>query len=261
MSRRAFVVVLDACGIGALPDAAEYGDEGTNTLAHLAEAVGGLRLPVLEALGLGCIAPLRGVAPASDPVLHGRLHPLGPGKDSTTGHWELMGVVPPVRMPTYPEGFPDAVVAALEGATGQRFCCNRPYNGIAAIDDFGERHLATGELILYTSQDSVLQLAAHEDRFGIEALDAVCGRARAVLTGDHAVGRVIARPFRGEPGRFRRTEGRRDHALPPPGRSVLEDLDEVHAVGKVADLFAYTYATRVPNAPTAFPGDPIIDIR
>ncbi|MDX6655948.1 MAG: phosphopentomutase [Solirubrobacteraceae bacterium] len=244
MSRRAFIVVIDACGVGALPDAAEYGDAGADTLVHLAQAVGGLDLPVLASLGLGSIRAIEGVAPAADPVVHGRLHPLGPGKDSTTGHWELMGVVPPAPLPTYPVGFPEEVVDALRAATGLRFCCNRPYNGIAAIDDFGEHHLRTGEVILYTSQDSVAQLAAHVDRIGESELHHACAGARAVMDGRHAVGRVIARPFRGEPGAFRRTEGRRDFSLRPPGRSYLEAVQDagiaVHAVGKVHDLFAGT---------------------
>jgi phosphopentomutase len=242
VSRRAFVVVADACGAGALPDAAAYGDEGANTLGHLAELEGGLDLPVLGELGLGSILPLAGVPPAAAPVLHGRLAPLGPGKDSTTGHWELMGVVPPGPLPTYPGGFPPDVLGALERAAGRRLICNRPYNGVAAIDDFGAEHLASGGLIVYTSQDSVLQVAAHVDRVGEAELHDVCRRVRAVMTGRHAVGRVIARPFEGEPGAFRRTEGRRDFAVPPPGRSHLDELQSagvpVHAVGKVGDLFA-----------------------
>ena len=144
MTRRAVVVVMDACGVGALPDADEYGDAGSNTLGHLAEAVGGLRLPTLERLGLGNIIPILGVPPASDPVVHGRLRPLGPGKESTTGHWELMGVVPAQPLPTYPNGFPPDVITALEEATGLRFCCNRPYSGTEVIKDYGEHHLETG---------------------------------------------------------------------------------------------------------------------
>jgi phosphopentomutase len=242
MSRRAAVVVLDACGAGALPDAADYGDAGTNTLAHLAEAVGGLDLPVLGRLGLGNVLQLAGVSPAPEPVIHGRLAPLGPGKDSTTGHWELMGVVTPAPLPTYPAGFPAEVIDALTEATGLRFCCNRPANGVAAIAEYGPHHLETGEVILYTSQDSVLQLAAHVDRLTEAELYAACAAARDVMTGEHAVGRVIARPFCGEPGAFVRTEGRRDFAVRPPGRSYLEELRDagaaVHAVGKVSDLFA-----------------------
>src|ERR1700729_2109473 len=139
--RRAAVIVMDACGVGALPDAAQYGDAGTNTLGPLARAVGGLELPVLGALGLGSILPLVGVPPASSPVLHGRVGAVGPGKESTTGHWELMGVRVERALPTYPDGFPSDVVAALERATGQRFCCNRPFSGTAVLDAFGAHHL------------------------------------------------------------------------------------------------------------------------
>jgi phosphopentomutase len=243
VSRRAFVVVLDACGVGALPDASEYaGDEGSNTLVHLAQDAGGLDLPVLGRLGLGSIVPLLGVPPAEDPVIHGRLHPLGPGKESTTGHWELMGVVPEAALPTYPNGFPPDVVATLERVTGLRFCCNAPASGTEVIEQWGPHHLQTGEVILYTSADSVLQLAAHHDVLSEEDLIAACAAAREAMTGEHAVGRVIARPFVGEPGGFHRTEGRRDFSVRPPGRSYLEELQAadvpVHAVGKVRDLFA-----------------------
>ncbi len=241
-SRRAFVLVIDACGVGALPDAAEYGDEETNTLAHLAEALGGLELPTLQALGLGSILPLRGVPPSEHPAIHGRLHPLGPGKDSISGHWELMGVVLERALATYPDGFPAQVVSRLERATGHQMICNRPDNGLAAIDDFGSEHLRTGALILYTSQDSVLQLAAHAEKVTPQELYRACAAARAAMSGEHAVGRVIARPFTGAPGAFQRTEGRRDFALSPPGRSYLQELEDdgvqVHGVGKIHDLFA-----------------------
>lgn len=240
--RRALVVVMDACGVGALPDAASYGDEGTNTLAHVAEAVGGLELPALAQLGLGSIVQLLGVPAASDPAIHGRLHPLGPGKDSATGHWELMGAVLARALPTYPEGFPPQVIARLVEAMGHEVICNRPYNGIAAIEDFGAEHMRTGALILYTSQDSVLQLAAHTERVPLAQLYAACAAARAAMTGEHAVGRVIARPFAGAEGEFERTEGRRDFALAPPGRTYLQELADagvaVHGVGKIHDLLA-----------------------
>jgi phosphopentomutase len=239
---RAIVVVMDACGVGALPDAASYGDEGTNTLAHVAQAIGGLQLPALAQLGLGSIVPLLGVTAAADPAIHGRLHPLGPGKDSATGHWELMGAVLEKPMPTYPQGFPPEVLARLVRAIGREVICNRPYNGIAAIEDFGAEHLRTGALILYTSQDSVLQLAAHVEVLSPQELYRACEAARAEMSGEHAVGRVIARPFAGVEGRFARTEGRRDFALRPPGRTYLEELVdagvEVHGVGKIRDLFA-----------------------
>ena len=233
---------MDACGVGALPDAASYGDEGTNTLAHVARAAGGLRLPALEQLGLGRVAELIGVAPARDPAIHGRLHPLGPGKDSATGHWELMGAVLAQALPTYPEGFPAEVIARLVAASGREMICNRPYNGVAAIEDFGAEHLRTGALIVYTSQDSVLQLAAHADQLPAQELYRVCADVRAAMTGEHAVGRVIARPFAGAPGAFERSEGRRDFALAPPGRTYLQELADagvaVHGVGKIGDLFA-----------------------
>jgi phosphopentomutase len=239
---RACVIVMDACGVGALPDAADYGDAGANTLAHLAQRCVGLNLPTLQALGLGCVVPIEGVAPAPDPVLHGRLHPQGPGKDSTTGHWELMGVVPAAPLPTYAAGFPPDVVQALQQATGRPFCCNRPFSGTLVLDQFGEHHLATGELILYTSADSVLQLAAHVDVIGEPELYAVCEAAREVMTGAHAVGRVIARPFDGGPGAWHRREGRRDFSLAPPARSYLQEIQAaglpVHGVGKIRDLFA-----------------------
>jgi phosphopentomutase len=239
---RAAVIVMDACGVGALPDAAGYGDEGTNTLGHVAELAGGLKLPTLEALGLGCIVPLVGVAPARTPVLHGRIGARGPGKESVTGHWELMGVRVEQALPTYPDGFPPEVMQSLRRATGHRFCCNKPFSGTAVLDEFGEHHLRTGELILYTSADSVLQLAAHVDRLSEPQLYDVCEAAREVMDGPHAVGRVIARPFEGGPGSWRRREGRRDFSLAPPTRSYLEELQAsavtVHAVGKIRDLFA-----------------------
>ncbi len=218
---RAFVVVLDACGAGALPDAAEYGDAGANTLGHLARAVGGLALPTLASLGLGSIIGLDGVPPADSPVLHGRLHPLGPGKDSTAGHWELMGVVTPRALPTYPDGFPDEVLELVRAASGREVICNRPCNGLDAIEHFGEQHLRSGALIVYTSQDSVLQIAAHIELVPTEELYEICVRVRSRLPSEHAVGRVIARPFSGEDGRFERTDGRRDYSVAPPGRSYL----------------------------------------
>jgi phosphopentomutase len=240
--RRATVVVMDACGVGALPDADAYGDAGSNTLAHLASAVGGLALPTLERLGLGSIVPIAGVAPVVGPAVYGRLGPLGPGKESTTGHWELMGVVVDRALPTYPRGFPSDVVRALEDATGLRFCCNRPYSGTEVIEAFGPHHLQSGEAILYTSADSVLQIACHVDRVSEPDLYAACSAARRVMSGPHAVGRVIARPFEGVPGAFVRREGRRDYAVRPPGRSYLQELQaagaQVHGVGKIHDLFA-----------------------
>lgn len=255
-ARRAVVLVIDACGAGALPDAAAYGDEGANTLAHLAEAVGGLRLPALERLGLGSILPLAGVAPAARPAIHGRLHALGPGKDSITGHWQLMGVTLEQPLPTYPGGFPPEIVGELVQAMGHEVICNRPDNGLAAIEEFGSEHLRSGALILYTSQDSVLQLAAHVERVPAEELYEACRRARATMIGENAVGRVIARPFTGPEGGFVRTEGRRDFAVRPPTRSYLQELEdagaEVVGVGKIDDLFGGVGVSRsLPGASNA----------
>jgi phosphopentomutase len=241
VDRRAFVIVLDACGAGELPDSADYGDAGANTLGHVAAAVGGFELPTLQRLGLGSALELAGCPPASDPVVHGVLHPLGPGKDTITGHWELMGAITPVALRTYPEGFPEEVIARIRAASARGVLCNRPYSGTAVIDDYGEEHMRTGDLIVYTSADSVLQIAAHEDIVGEDELYATCRSAREIMRGEHSVGRVIARPFRGEPGAFQRTEGRKDFALDPPGRSYLDELRSdgipVHTVGKIGSVF------------------------
>lgn len=240
--RRAIVLVIDACGVGALPDAVQYGDQGVNTLAHVAQDVGGLDLPTLAQLGLGCILPLAGVRPCAHPAIHGRLHALGPGKDSTSGHWELMGAVVDRPLPSYPDGLPAPLLERVVDAMCHGAICNLPRNGIAAIEEFGEEHLRSGKLILYTSTDSVVQLAAHVDRLSERYLCAACEAARGALSGSDAVGRVIARPFTGQPGAFVRTDGRRDFTLAPPGRTYLQELSErgveVHGVGKVCDLFA-----------------------
>ena len=241
MARRAFVVVIDACGVGELPDAALYGDAGANTLLHVAQAVGGLALPILQKLGLGNILALPGVPPSPTPVLHGRLHPIGPGKDSSNGHWELMGVVVDQPPPTYPDGLPPDLRARVEATIGVAVICNRPNDGIAALEDYGAEHLASGCPILYTSQDSVLQLAAHLSVIPAEQLYTMCAALRAALAGPDAVRRVIARPFDGLPGAFARTSGRRDYTLAPPSPSQLELLRDagvpVHGVGKAPALF------------------------
>lgn len=230
-------MVLDAVGCGALPD----GPPGANTIAHVADAVGGLELPTLGMLGLGNVTPLRGVPAVERPAIHGRLWPLGPGKDTTAGHWELMGTSAPAA-PTYPRGFPREVIDAFSRATGRGVLCNAPCEGLRAIERYGARHVETGELIVYTSEDSVFQIAAHVDVVPPDELYEHCAAARRLLTGEHAVGRVIARPFEGEPGALRRTPGRRDFGLPPAGPTYLDRLSEagvaVHAVGKVAQVFA-----------------------
>ena len=243
MSRRAFIVVLDAVGAGELPDAAMWGDEGSSTLAHVAEAVGGLRLPHLQALGLGNVLPLEGCPPlASAPSVAGRLFERSQGKDTTVGHWEMTGIVTERPFPTYPHGFPQDVLDAFSEATGRGVIGNVAASGTEIIARLGAEHQRTGKWIVYTSADSVFQIAAHEATVPLEELYAACRIARAQLTGEHAVGRVIARPFEGEPGAYRRTANRHDFSLEPPRPNYLTLIREAGAtvtgVGKIGDVFA-----------------------
>ena len=240
---RACVIVLDAVGAGALPDAALYGDEKANTLGNVAKAVGGLDLPMLEALGLGNVAPLDGCPPQPGaPAIAGRLEPRSAGKDTITGHWELMGVVSPQPLPTYQHGFPFEVIDPFMHRTGRGVLGNKVAPGLDVIQELGEEHLETGKWIVYTSADSVFQLAAHEEVIPLEELYEACAVARELLTGNHNVGRVIARPFTGEPGAFERTPNRRDFSLQPRRPNYLTLVHEtgakVLAVGKIGDLFA-----------------------
>jgi phosphopentomutase len=241
---RACVIVLDAVGAGELPDAADFGDEGSNTLANVARAVGGLDLPTLEALGFGNIEPLEGCAPQPGaPAVAGRLLERSKGKDTTTGHWELMGVVTPQAMPTYPLGFPDEVIDPFMNRTGRGVLGNRPASGTEIIQELGEEHQRTGKWIVYTSADSVFQIAAHEETIPLEELYDGCRVAREILTGKHAVGRVIARPFRGEPGSYERTANRHDFSLEPRRPNYLSQVraagHKVYGVGKIPDIFAH----------------------
>lgn len=244
MSRRGRVglIVLDGVGIGSCPDQAAYGDEGSDTLGNIARAVGGLDLPVLGRLGLGCARPLPGVACREPTAAHGVAIPRSHGKDSTTGHWELCGVLLDRPFPTYPQGFPPEVVEEFARRTGRAVLGNTVASGTAIIEELGARHRATGAWIVYTSADSVFQVAAHEDVVPLEDLYDACRAARAMLTGRHAVSRVIARPFTGEPGAFARTPNRRDFSLEPTGPTLLDRLAEAGVprlgVGKVDDLFA-----------------------
>jgi phosphopentomutase len=240
---RACVIVLDAVGAGALPDAAEYGDEGSDTLGNVARAVGGLDLPSLEALGLGNVEPLQGCPPQPGaPAVAGRLVPRSKGKDTTTGHWELMGVVTPQALPTYPHGFPFEVIDPFMHRTGRGVLGNKPASGTEIIQELGEEHQATGKWIVYTSADSVFQIAAHEDTIPLAELYRGSEIAREILTGKHAVGRVIARPFRGEPGNYERTPNRHDYSLEPKRPNYLSLVRDggkaVHGVGKIHDIFA-----------------------
>jgi phosphopentomutase len=240
---RACVIVLDAVGAGELPDAADFGDEGSNTLGNVARAVGGLDLPTLEALGLGNIMELEGCRPQPGaPAVAGRLLERSRGKDTTTGHWELMGIVTPQAMPTYPHGFPDEVIDPFMNRTGRGVLGNKPASGTEIIQELGEQHQRTGKWIVYTSADSVFQIAAHEDTVPLEELYEASRTARDILTGKHAVGRVIARPFRGEPGNYERTPNRHDFSLQPRKPNYLtlvrEAGHQVYGVGKIGDIFA-----------------------
>ncbi len=245
---RCLLITLDGAGAGALPDAAGFGDEGANTLGHVAEAVGGLRLPNLGAMGLGNIIPLDGVPPVPRPqAMFGRLSELSRGKDTTAGHWELMGAVTEKPFPLFPNGFPDEVIERFQEATGRGVLGNRPASGTEIIAELGQEHLRTGKLIVYTSTDSVFQIAAHEDVASVEELYGYCRQAREILRGPYEVVRVIARPFTGEPGGFVRTRDRRDFSVMPP-RTYLNLLAElkvpVHGVGKISQIFAGSGVTR-----------------
>ncbi len=237
------MIVLDAVGAGELPDAADYGDEGSDTLGNIARAVGGLDLPNLEALGLGNVEPLEGCPPQPGaPAVAGRLFARSKGKDTTTGHWELMGVVTPVAFPTYPHGFPHDVIDPFMNGTGRGVLGNVAASGTEIIQELGEEHQKTGKWIVYTSADSVFQIAAHEETVPLEELYEACRVARALLTGKHAVGRVIARPFIGVPGHYERTPNRHDFSLEPRRPNYLSLVRDaghkVIAVGKVSDIFA-----------------------
>lgn len=243
MTRRAAVIVLDGVGAGAAHDAGAYGDEGSDTLGHVMAAVGGASLPNLEALGLGCLTSLAGVkAGVAARGAWGTMQPASPGKDSTTGHWELMGLRLAHPFPTYPQGFPTDVVEAFRRATGRGVIGNVAGSGTAIIDRYADEHRRTGAWILYTSADSVFQIAAHEGVIPLEELYAGCATARRLLVAPHNVSRVIARPFTGTPGAYRRTAARRDYSIPPMGETLLDALEHAgiprHGVGKVDDLFA-----------------------
>lgn len=241
--KRVVLIVLDSCGVGELPDAFKYGDQGSNTLSNTAKAVGGLHLPNLQRLGLGNIASISGVEPQKEPLAsYGRMAEVSPGKDSTSGHWEMTGVILKTPFPVYPHGFPDELIKRFEKAIGTEVLGNKPASGTEIIKELGEEHLRTGKPIVYTSADSVFQIAAHEEKIPVQRLYEICQIARELLTGENAVARVIARPFVGKPGSFKRTDRRKDFSLPPPGRTILEILQrkgiKIIGIGKINDLFA-----------------------
>lgn len=242
--KRVFLIVLDSVGIGEMPDAGEYGDEGSNTLKAASKSAQ-FSMPVMERLGLLHIDGVREWSGKTGNKFEGavgRLAEKSRGKDTTTGHWEIAGLVSKEPMPTFPEGFPEELLDEFKRRTGRGILCNRPYSGTDAIRDFGEDHMKTGALIVYTSADSVFQVAAHEEVIPIEEQYRICEIARELCTGKYGVGRVIARPFAGEPGNFVRTERRHDFSLVPPKDTMLDELlkrgKDVLAVGKINDIFA-----------------------
>lgn len=239
---RAILIVLDGVGCGALPDADIYGDEGSNSLANTASHVQGLKLPNMQMMGLGNIIPIEGVAPCPDPhACFGKLAERSPGKDSTTGHWEMMGIILSDPFPVFPDGFDSKLIERFERTVGRKVIGNKAASGTKIIEELGPRQLRTGELIVYTSADSVFQIAAHEKVIPLEELYAICQTARNMLRGDYLVNRVIARPYTGEPGAFVRTADRRDYSVEPPSETVLDRIlragMRVQGVGKVDDIF------------------------
>src|SRR5579863_9340453 len=241
MFGRIIWIVLDSVGIGAMPDAADYGDVGSDTLGNIAR-VRGLKLPNLCRLGLANIKPLAGLAPVSSPAgAFGRCALASPGKDTTTGHWEMVGIHLAKPFPLFPKGFPPEIIGEFEKRIGRATLGNRAASGTEIIKELGEEHMRTGSPIVYTSADSVFQVAAHEEVIPLTELYRMCEMARAILRGPYEVGRVIARPFEGSPGAFTRTANRHDYAVPPPKGMLLDQLAaagvEVFSVGKIFDVF------------------------
>ncbi|MBR5558758.1 MAG: phosphopentomutase [Oscillospiraceae bacterium] len=240
--KRVFLIVLDSMGVGELPDAAEYGDVGSHTLRALCGAEG-FSVPNMAKMGIFNIPDVGCGIPTEKPTgCFGKLAELSRGKDTTTGHWEIAGVISPNPMPTYPEGFPQGIIDELSRSTGRQILCNKPYSGTQVIHDYGREHIETGALIVYTSADSVLQIAAHEEVIPPEELYEICRTARKIMTGDHAVGRIIARPFVGEWPQYSRTSNRHDFSVEPSGTTLLDLMQQagldVIGVGKIGDIYA-----------------------
>lgn len=240
--KRVFLIVLDSVGIGAMDDAADFGDAGTNTLKS-ASTGSCFHMPNMEKLGLFNIDGIDWKEGTAQPkAVYGRMREASKGKDTTIGHWEIAGVISEKPLPVYPEGFPEEILVPFSEMTGRGILCNRPYSGTEVIKDYGDEHVRTGKLIVYTSADSVFQIAAHEDVVPVETLYEYCRMARKLLSGRHGVGRVIARPFAGESGNYQRTSGRHDYSLEPPADTILDIIKdagkEVIGVGKIRDIFA-----------------------
>ncbi len=240
--KRIFLIVLDSVGIGEMPDAADFGDEGSNTL-RAASTSEYFSMPNMKKLGLFNIDGVEIGTPQDAPLgAFARMAEASKGKDTTIGHWEIAGLISPKPLPTYPQGFPEEMIREFSKRCGRGVLCNRPYSGTEVIKDYGAKHMKSGDLIVYTSADSVFQVAAHEKIVPVEELYEYCRIARELLVGEHGVGRVIARPFEGEPGNFSRTVRRHDFSLKPPGTTMLDQLaahgKEVLGVGKIYDIFA-----------------------
>ncbi|RID89298.1 phosphopentomutase [Peribacillus asahii] len=241
--KRIFVIVMDSVGIGEAPDAEKFGDKGADTLGHIAERMNGLHMPNLAKLGLSNIREIKGVEKAEHPLAYyTKMQEASTGKDTMTGHWEIMGLNITQPFQVFPNGFPDSLIKALEEKTGRKIIANKPASGTAILEELGEEHMKTGALIVYTSADSVLQIAAHEEIVPLDELYNICGIAREMtLADEYKVGRVIARPFIGEPGHFKRTSNRHDYALKPFDRTVMDELKDagldVLAIGKISDIF------------------------
>ena len=239
--KRIFLFVLDSCGIGEAPDAADFGDVGANTMRRISKSPA-FSAKNLISLGLANIDGCEYLGKIDTPLgAYARLRERSRGKDTTIGHWEISGIVSPAPLPTYPEGFPPDILDAFSRAVGRGVLCNKPYSGTKVIEDYGEEHVKTGDLIVYTSADSVFQIAAHEEIVPLETLYEYCRIARSILVGKHGVGRVIARPFIGKSGSFSRTANRHDFSLLPPKRTMLDAISEsgkqVYAIGKISDIF------------------------
>lgn len=241
--KKVHVIVMDSVGIGEAPDADKFGDAGSNTLGHIAEKMNGLNMPNMENLGLSNIRELKGINKTEKPAaFYGMMQEASVGKDTMTGHWEIMGLNIDTPFKVYPDGFPAELISKLEEATGRKVLCNLPYSGTAVIDDYGSEHMETGAIIVYTSADPVMQIAAHEEVIPVEELYKICEIARELtLDAEFLVGRVIARPFVGAPGNFTRTSNRHDYALTPFGRTTMAEMKDsnldVIAIGKISDIF------------------------
>ncbi|WHY75947.1 phosphopentomutase [Neobacillus sp. WH10] len=241
--KRIFIIVMDSVGIGEAPDAEKFGDKGADTYGHIAERMNGLNMPHMGKLGLSNIREIKGIEKAEKPLaFYTKMQEASNGKDTMTGHWEIMGLNIQTPFQVFPEGFPDELVSELEKRTGRKVIGNKPASGTAVLDELGEEHMKTGALIVYTSADSVLQIAAHEEIVPLEELYNICKIARELtLDEKYMVGRVIARPFLGEPGNFKRTPNRHDYALKPFDRTVMSELKDagydVIAIGKISDIY------------------------